>query len=396
MLALTTDTGTVMGTRLAAAHHTAPAAPAARLHVQIVDRSIVELGAWGVHADGTIEPSSSASRRQASQAVQRSPCAHAKYGDDRHPQRAFAFGGDGARREIGPAMVAMFRSQGYILLKSSADTSFTSQLHTFSTLLNGFDLGTLPGHHPVYGRDTAATAQPHRSKHLLCCQPGHDLLSQANSTLAVPGWQPLLAAFARLQPVFFFAYHFLRRQGPDYEGHRTMDPSSNYLAKVLDIATLSVQDNLADRGATFQNPHWDYANWEPGYVFIDIPLRDVSTGGAPLEIWPGTHTLLYNDTFVQYDAMLRTMRLQENRQYYLCFPEINAMTQLLPSALMLSSFGDMIVRSPAMWHRGTPNRLDESRHMITLAMQAKGKHKGRLATPPTADGRSLRKRHEWG
>ena len=78
--------------------------------------------------------------------------------------------------------------------------------------------------------------------------------------------------------------------------------------------------------------------------------------------------------------------------HYLCFTELNALVQLLPSALLFSSFGDMIVRNPSMWHRGTPNRLPESRHMLTLVMQAKAKPK-RFAT---ADRRSLVKRHEWG
>ena len=86
------------------------------------------------------------------------------------------------------------------------------------------------------------------------------------------------------------------------------------------------------------------------------------------------------------------MRTSEARQYYFCFPELNVLTQLLPSALILSSFGDMVVRSPSTWHRGTPNRFDESRHMITLVMEPKGKR----VPFHTADGRRLVKRHEWG
>ena len=77
-------------------------------------------------------------------------------------------------------------------------------------------------------------------------------------------------------------------------------------------------------------PHiWqDYPLWEPGRIFIDVPLVDVVEGGGPLEIWPGTHRLVYNDTFANADALLRATRTSEDRQYFKCFPEILTLTQV--------------------------------------------------------------------
>ena len=64
---------------------------------------------------------------------------------------------------------------------------------------------------------------------------------------------------------------------------------TRYLQKVLEVATLyGVMDNLNRPGSTFQNPHWDYPNWDSGWLVIDVPLSDVRPGGGPIEIWPGT------------------------------------------------------------------------------------------------------------
>jgi len=352
--------------------------------LMVINASIQSLGAWGVRPDGKVEAPNPLSKVQAHQAVLRAPCNERDsdiwYGDNAYPQRAFAFGGSHGAREFTPAMAAVYRGEGYILLRASEDEEHVMQLRAFSELLTVFNLSSLPRIEATRDR------QPHRRKNTLWTSEMSE-----EAMRAVPRLPGLVKAYSRVRAIFFIAYHLLRER-PDYEQHRVMDAETDYFAKVLELATISIQDNLAHPGATFQNPHWDFPNFEPPRVFIDIPMVRVRPGGAPLEIWPSSHRLLYSDTFVHYDTMLQHMKMQHMRQYFFCFPELNTIASLLPSALLYSTFGDAIVRNPSAWHRGTPNRLEESRHMITLVMQPKMK----LAMYRSADGSFLRKEHRWG
>ena len=70
----------------------------------------------------------------------------------------------------------------------------------------------------------------------------------------------------------------------------------------------------------------------------------------------------------------------------MCFHEILSIARLWPSARVHSTLGDMVVRNPSTWHRGTPNRQAQSRHMLTFLFKRKGK-----TAAVTADGRVIKK-----
>ena len=206
------------------------------------------------------------------------------------------------------------------------------------------------------------TAQPNRIKHRF---PTSALHTPPRGTRAdIEQGLVATSMLRRLQSVFFLAFHLLL-PSPDYATHGQLDPSTDYLDKVLDIATLEIMGNENQPGSTFQNPHWDYPKQVQGFLFIEVPLTEVAPGGGPLEVWPGTHLLLYNETFDHPNAILRNSGSEE-RQYTKCFHEMLVAARKRPSMLVYSSLGDIIVRNPWTWHRGTPNRQAHTRHILTF------------------------------
>ena len=75
-----------------------------------------------------------------------------------------------------------------------------------------------------------------------------------------------------------------------------------------------------------------------------------------------------------HSQQILRIREAEPRQYSKCFPEILSIAQLWPSALLHSSLGDMVVRNPSTWHRGTPNSLASPRHMLSFIFRRRRQH----------------------
>merc|ERR1712023_336531 len=113
-------------------------------------------------------------------------------------------------------------------------------------------------------------------------------------------------------------------------------------------------NNAAMPGSVFQNPHWDVPNTKSqGMVLVDIPLIDVKAEHAPLEIWKGTHRADYRRIFDEPEVIVGATNAK--RQYWYCNEEILNAAMNRPSSIVHSSVGDATVRTPATWHRGTPN-----------------------------------------
>eukprot|EP00966_Prymnesium_polylepis_P300142 6936336-Prymnesium_polylepis.2 len=136
-----------------------------------------------------------------------------------------------------------------------------------------------------------------------------------------------------------------------------------------------IHDNEALRGSHYQNAHWDvYAPATPAdttQFIIDIPLTDVhSAAGGPLNVWPGTHRVDYQSAFGAHFGETYPQRppagRNHDRQYYHCYAEMEAFSAAWPNALLFTTLGDFVVRFPWTWHRGTPNLLRRSRHMLSL------------------------------
>ena len=150
-----------------------------------------------------------------------------------------------------------------------------------------------------------------------------------------------------------------------------MDPSVDYRNLLAGVASWKIHLNAAFPGAVFQNPHYDIRSTETQKqaLFIDVPLANVeSLSGAPLEVWPGTNNAVYGEVLAHPKVWVSATPC--SRQYFNCYPEVQALAQLWPSALRYSTIGEATVRNPATWHRGTPNALgvarDQFLFMFTL------------------------------
>ena len=167
--------------------------------------------------------------------------------------------------------------------------------------------------------------------------------------------------------VYFIAYCILmlptrgkrsKRAGTVSALPAVMDPAVNYRELLAKVAEWKIHMNAAFPGAVFQNPHYDIRSTDTQKqpLFIDIPLANVeSRSGAPLEVWPGTNNAVYGEVLTHPKPWLAAAPC--SRQYFNCFPEVQALAQLWPSTLRFSTIGEATVRNPAMWHRGTPNDL---------------------------------------
>ena len=77
-------------------------------------------------------------------------------------------------------------------------------------------------------------------------------------------------------------------------------------------------------------------------VVLNTPLVDYTEENGPLELWPGgTHLIA------------QPRNLEE-------------MAQKMPSIKPLLKAGDILLRDPRVWHRGTPNRGTRSRPNVAL------------------------------
>ena len=194
-------------------------------------------------------------------------------GNNAHVQPALTLvSGDGVRR-FSPMFSVFLHGHGFMLLENRepAEVALLQAVHA------SLSAAVLISSEKLH--------QPHRSKHLL---PLDTLLTSSSSNATDDAARQAVSSLRGLQSLFFVAFHLLLPT-PDYDAHGQLDSKTDYLQKVLEVATLyGVMDNLNRPGSTFQNPHWDYPNWDSGWLVIDVPLSDVRPGGGPIEIWPGT------------------------------------------------------------------------------------------------------------
>ncbi|MEN3305265.1 MAG: kanamycin dioxygenase [Micromonosporaceae bacterium] len=119
----------------------------------------------------------------------------------------------------------------------------------------------------------------------------------------------------------------------------------------------------------------------PARLLVNIPLSTTVADYGPTEVWPGTHL----DTRVgQFSAtpaegtaralsyVLAARRanvhLRVNRRVGLTVPDEMAEERRTgrPPLGAETQLGDLIIRDPRVWHRGTANRSGHSRFMLAL------------------------------
>ena len=122
----------------------------------------------------------------------------------------------------------------------------------------------------------------------------------------------------------------------------------------------SVTSDVCMKGAMLQAPHRDlrhYSNGPSGYI-VNIPTVHSHRNNGPLEIWPGGSQFWHKDIFLN---MGLNIWMQDARN-----PPIDKLASFIDSKYVELWPGDVLIRDPGMWHRGTPNNTDVPRPMLTI------------------------------
>ncbi|WP_173085982.1 phytanoyl-CoA dioxygenase family protein [Phytohabitans rumicis] len=168
----------------------------------------------------------------------------------------------------------------------------------------------------------------------------------------VLGAQPPLAHLPRLRAPFDspwvlanpFAMQLLRGMlGPNYQ-------------------CKFVSSDTCLNGAEIQSPHREMdpgLSWEPrGYV-VNVPLHRCDLDNGPLEVWPcGSH--LWRDDVIRGQLGFDDT-VQDGRN-----PDFEWLASLFPSRRVALDPGDVLIRDPALMHRGTVNHTDRPRTMLAI------------------------------
>lgn len=124
----------------------------------------------------------------------------------------------------------------------------------------------------------------------------------------------------------------------------------------------SVSSDTVVKGATRQAPHRDlnfYDGAKPFGAVVNIPIMHCGLHNGPLEVWPGGSHLWYGEKFFEYGVLPFT---QDGEN-----PAAEALMEHIPSKKVELVPGDLLIRDPGMWHRGTENPSDEPRTMLTTS-----------------------------
>lgn len=121
-----------------------------------------------------------------------------------------------------------------------------------------------------------------------------------------------------------------------------------------------VSSDTAVKGSRLQAPHRDIRFYDARRTFgsiVNIPIMHCGLHNGPTEVWPGGSHLWRSGKFTQYG-------LQPFVQDGLN-PEVEELAAHMTSTKIELFPGELLIRDPGMWHRGTPNVSDEPRTMLT-------------------------------
>jgi ectoine hydroxylase-related dioxygenase (phytanoyl-CoA dioxygenase family) len=140
-------------------------------------------------------------------------------------------------------------------------------------------------------------------------------------------------------------------------------------------------------GSEYQPVHRDGKDLFPGvpvtvppFMYeLNIPLVDFRVDNGPLEVWPRTHLVVdfplgpekQRDELRVGRGQIR-VNTESGRPVVLLSAdaratEVQEFADGLQGQQVLMPAGSFLIRDPRMWHRGTPNRSNEARPMLSLA-----------------------------
>ncbi|MDX6699499.1 MAG: hypothetical protein QOE65_2896 [Solirubrobacteraceae bacterium] len=129
-----------------------------------------------------------------------------------------------------------------------------------------------------------------------------------------------------------------------------------------DLYCKFVSSDTCLRGALTQAPHRELGageRWEPRALVVNVPVGRCGLDNGPLEVWYSGGHLWRNDVLA---AAGFDDDVQDGEN-----PRAEALAAALPSRRVTLEPGDVLVRDPGLLHRGTVNRTDEPRTMLTMA-----------------------------
>ena len=122
-----------------------------------------------------------------------------------------------------------------------------------------------------------------------------------------------------------------------------------------------VSSDTCLKGAVIQSPHRELnpgRTWEPTGLVVNVPLGQCGLRNGPLEVWYGGSHLWNQEVLetLDYDDDVQDDRNAEAEEF----------ARLFPSRRLQLELGDVVIRDPAMMHRGTVNHTKVPRSMLTI------------------------------
>lgn len=198
------------------------------------------------------------------------------------------------------------------------------------------------------------------------------LASQDSDTLEMAGITCRVGR--QTQAVFWERNHrwriFPRLRAPFDSPWLLANPLAMQLLRHLlgeDFQCKFVSSDTCLRGAEIQSPHREMdpgLSWEPRGYIVNIPLQRCDLSNGPLEVWPcGSH--LWRDDVIRGLGFDDTV--QDGRN-----PDFEWLASLYPSRRVVLEPGDVLIRDPALMHRGTVNHTDQPRTMLAVCYFREG------------------------
>ena len=125
---------------------------------------------------------------------------------------------------------------------------------------------------------------------------------------------------------------------------------ANYYCKFLSSDTCV-------KGAIKQAPHRDIEFYNEDNVrgcIVNIPIMHCGLHNGPIEVWPGGSHLWRSEKFSKFNLH---PFIQDDVN-----PTVEAFASHIPSKKIDLRPGELLIRDPGMWHRGTPNPTRRTAH----------------------------------
>ncbi len=122
-----------------------------------------------------------------------------------------------------------------------------------------------------------------------------------------------------------------------------------------------VSSDTCVKGSIQQAPHRDIDFYDEDTVrgcYVNISLMHCGLHNGPTEVWPGGSHLWRSEKFLKFNLI----PFGEDGTN----PAMEAFVSHLSSQKLELQPGDLLIRDPGMWHRGTPNPTDQPRTMLTI------------------------------